>query len=69
MYRNTLSTLLLVATTMAVVCGCSDSEYPLANVSGIVTLDGQPLEGAKLVFTPKGDSKTPYPGPFHGGDA
>ncbi len=52
-----------IAVVAVAVCGCSGSEYPLANVSGVVALDGQPLEGAKLVFSPKGDSENPYPGP------
>jgi hypothetical protein len=33
--------------------GCSESGPPLGVVSGTVTLDGQPLEGAAVVFTPK----------------
>lgn len=51
------------AVVAVAVCGCSGSEYPLAKVSGVVTLDGQPLEGAKLVFSPKGSSENPFPGP------
>src|SRR5690606_9935638 len=33
--------------------GCSESGPPLGIVSGQVTLDGKPLEGAAIVFTPK----------------
>ena len=33
--------------------GCSTSEFPLAPVSGVVTLDGQPLQGARLTFQPR----------------
>lgn len=32
--------------------GCSGSEFPLAPVSGTVTFDGEPLEGADVVFAP-----------------
>jgi hypothetical protein len=33
--------------------GCSESGPPLGTVSGTVTLDGRPLEGAAIVFSPK----------------
>jgi len=34
-------------------CGCGDSDRPdLGRVSGRVTLDGQPLPGATVTFTP-----------------
>ncbi len=56
-----------IAVVAVAVCGCSGSKYPLANVSGVVVLDGQPLEGAKLVFSPKGDSGNPFPGPRSSG--
>jgi len=35
----------------------------MAKVAGVITLDGQPLEGAKLFFSPIGSSDRPYPGP------
>lgn len=35
------------------VCGCGGTDYPLAPVSGVVTLDGEPLAGAAVVFQPK----------------
>lgn len=36
-----------------VLPGCRESGPPLGVVSGTVTLDGQPLEGAAIVFSPK----------------
>lgn len=48
---------------LVLLLGCSGSEYTLVNVSGTVTLDGQPLEGAKLFFSPKGSAESPVPGP------
>ena len=44
--------------------GCAPNAYPLAPVSGRVTLDGQPLAGAAVVFQPKfaGDSGEVAPG-------
>ena len=43
---------------IALCCGCSGSEFTFAPVSGTVTLDGEPLVGADLVFAPlqSGDS-------------
>ena len=32
--------------------GCSDGQFPLASISGTVTFDGEPLEGAEVVFAP-----------------
>jgi hypothetical protein len=43
---------LVLAVITLVVSGCSESGPPLGIVSGTVTLDGQPLEGAAVVFTP-----------------
>ena len=34
------------------IVGCGGSEYPLAPVSGRVTLDGQPLHGININFQP-----------------
>ena len=36
----------------AVVCGCSQTPYDVAEVSGRVTLDGQPLGDAVVMFQP-----------------
>lgn len=43
-------------------CGTGDETdyYALTPVSGTVTLDGKPLDGAKIIFTPQGnDPDTP----------
>ena len=38
---------------LAAVIGCSNSPYPLVPVSGVVTLDGQPLPNARVAFEPQ----------------
>jgi len=48
----------LTGLVISMATGCSgDPAYgpPLAPVFGTVTLDGRPLEGATIVFMPKGD--------------
>jgi len=40
-------------------CGKSSNVVP---VSGRVTMDGQPLAGARITFQPVGDWQNPYPG-------
>lgn len=46
----------------AVGCGAS-SEFEMVPVSGTITLDGQPLEGAEVVFAPKQIDKQAAVGP------
>ena len=49
----------------SLIClGCSTRPYELAPVSGIVTLDGQPLEAARVRFEPRssGDAVNVGPG-------
>lgn len=43
-----------LATALLAGCGTGDEtdSYRLVQVSGHVTLDGKPLEGAKVLFTP-----------------
>ena len=43
--------------------GCGSSEYPLAPVSGVVTLDGRPLEGARISFQPRASGGKLHAGP------
>ena len=47
------SVCLFIATSALILPGCSETGPPLGIVSGTVTLDGQPLEGAAIVFSPK----------------
>lgn len=49
---RTITTLFWVA-ALAMLTGCAESEYPVAPVSGIVTLHGKPLEGARVTFQPR----------------
>lgn len=53
--------LLLLCTAM--VCGCSESEFPLAPISGTVTLDGEPLAGGVINFQPIAVGGATNPGP------
>jgi glycine/D-amino acid oxidase-like deaminating enzyme len=45
--------LILLASMAATVVGCSGDSSVVAPVSGRVTLDGRPVEGAKVIFQPK----------------
>ena len=49
---NTLLTLLFFVATLNML-GCSDGKLKTEPVRGIVTLDGEPLEGATVSFTPQ----------------
>jgi hypothetical protein len=51
--------------------GCDNSEFPLAPVSGIVTLDGRPLPDAHVGFepTPKPGTNVAGPGSYATTDA
>ena len=46
--------------------GCGGEEFPLARVSGTVTLDGAPVADARVVFEPvrQGDSLEAGPGSY-----
>jgi len=44
------------------VVGCEQSPYPLAPVRGTVTIDGQPLTHAKVMFAPVEAADNPNPG-------
>lgn len=52
---------------LSIVVGCSSSDYELAPVSGIVTLDGNPLSGVEVVFSPMGSREDGNPGPWSKG--
>lgn len=54
MYRLQL---LVTLTLTLVLTGCSDSKIPgLVSAEGVVLLDGQPVEGVSIVFTPSAGS-------------
>ncbi len=43
-----------LALLLLFVCGCGgSSEFDVVPVSGVITLDGNPLEGAEVVFAPQ----------------
>ena len=43
---------LLLLVVMFVASGCGTREFELSPVSGIVTLDGTPVAGARVIFEP-----------------
>jgi hypothetical protein len=62
--RWTLLVSLGLATLFA---GCEQRPYGLAPVSGVVTLDGNPVPGAQVSFQPQGGSGNENPGPGSAG--
>lgn len=44
---------------VALVGGCAESGPPRGSVQGRVTLDGQPVDGATIVFLPTKDTRGP----------
>lgn len=51
-----------VAAALLVLQGCGDSGPKLAEVEGVVTLDGKPLSGVMLEFQPTGGKGSPSVG-------
>ena len=47
----------------ACLVGCNDGPFKFADVSGVVTLDGQPLADAMVRFNPKRSGDSPMVGP------
>ena len=60
--------LALACTGFLLGCGGS-GDFELAPVSGVVTLDGNPVPQADVVFQPIGDKDHPIPGPSSNGKA
>jgi hypothetical protein len=53
----------LAVVVCAALLGCNSKGYDLAPVSGVVTLDGQPIPGTVVNFQPMAkDGKMPGPG-------
>lgn len=56
-YRPHLTVLLLIPPALS--CGCGvEADYPREPLSGVVTIDGQPLGKGHIVFEPKGQQPT-----------
>ncbi len=57
--------------SVVLLAGCGGSAYPLAGVSGVVTLDGEPLAGARVAFQPRreGEGLNSGPGSYGTTDA
>lgn len=52
----------VLASVLVLTAGCG-SNYPLAPISGRVTVDGEPIAGLRVAFEPIGGSGRPDPGP------
>ncbi|MGI9429965.1 MAG: hypothetical protein ACR2NM_14990 [Bythopirellula sp.] len=52
MQTRSLSTAGWLLALLSQLIGCGEVDYPLVPVSGAVTLDGEPLSGAAVVFQP-----------------
>lgn len=63
--------LLCLVMLLAVTVGCGGERFPVAPVSGSITLDGQPLAGARIGFEPRkiGDNPNAGPGSYATTDA
>lgn len=59
---NRIGGLLLLTASLAAAAGCG-GEFPLAGVSGVVTLDGEPLANASVYFQPQRRGGDPVVGP------
>ena len=53
----------LVASSIVALIGCGGEHYPVAPVSGRVTLDGKPLADARIGFEPRRQGDQPNAGP------
>lgn len=50
-------------TAALLAAGCGAEPFPMADVSGVVTLNGEPLEGAAVQFQPQRVGSDPLVGP------
>jgi hypothetical protein len=61
MTRTTYQFICVTAATLSVIGGCGESAVPVAEVEGMVTLDGQPLGDVQVEFLPELDRGTDAP--------
>ncbi|MDG1875294.1 MAG: hypothetical protein P8J27_15375 [Mariniblastus sp.] len=47
-----------------VICGCGPSSGTISPVSGKLTLDGEPMAGVEIIFSPKMVEGNANPGPY-----
>lgn len=60
--------LMLMAAILLTTAGCPSGEsFPLANVSGTVTHNGEPMPGVMVTFYPRGSADNPNSGPYSEG--
>ncbi|TWU21353.1 hypothetical protein [Bythopirellula polymerisocia] len=53
----------IVIAFLIVVSGCSEDRFTIVPVSGLVTLNGEPLEDAYVTFDPRSSSEDGIAGP------
>ena len=58
------STIVLFSAIVLVSAGCGGTNYELAEVSGVVTLNDEPLEGLGVRFLPDSEAETSGPESF-----
>jgi hypothetical protein len=58
---------ILLSLSLPFLAGCSSQPYKVAPVSGKVTLNGEPLAHAAVVFAPVATGDDHFPGPTAGG--
>src|SRR5262245_13252044 len=54
---------MILAALAVWAAGCSNQPYKTAPVSGRITLNGQPVAGAAVMFQPVAPDNNPNPGP------
>jgi hypothetical protein len=67
---RSLAIAILPTCALVVLAGCGTEQFPTAELTGRVTLEGKPLEGVVLQFEPRtSDTKKPLPVGFGVTDA
>ncbi|MBX3441415.1 MAG: hypothetical protein KF774_03340 [Planctomyces sp.] len=59
-HRSTLALLSLCLAAACLASGCGGSDVVLTRVEGMVTLDGEPLSDAEVVYRPKGRGRPSF---------
>lgn len=58
----------IAVAVLAITTGCGDSKFKFAPIEGSVTLDGQPITNARVVFMPQSRTDDGEAGPYSGGE-
>ncbi len=66
--RVTLQNLAIALAVLVAVAGCQPgSDFNLAEVSGTVTMNGEPMPNVHVIFYPKATAENPDSGPYSEG--